>query len=204
MFTINKKNGLFTLLAAVSFAGFTACMDDNKRIESENTSADTTMRTGDGGIASNDVAAATDNAATSAPVKKVKKGRTSVTFSTTPSSSASVKVTMDKDGVYSYPTIMPMYPGGELALVDYVEDNITYDQSAIDADAEGTVRVAFVVDESGKVQDAQIVGNGVNSDLEREAIRVVEQMPKWTPGKVNGKNVKTRLYLPITFQIVEQ
>lgn len=199
MLTPNKKrNGLMIGLAIAASIGLTACMDkDNKKNQAErgiNSAPDSSVSANTEGAAG--------NAAMSAPVtKKVRKGKTSITWTTT---TTYTKVVRDKDGVYSRPATMPMYPGGQDALAKYVEDNINYDQAAVDADASGTVMVSFVVDEKGKVDDAQVIGKGVDANLDREAIRVVEQMPEWTPGTVKGKNVKTRLQLPITFMIVEQ
>lgn len=98
---------------------------------------------------------------------------------------------------------MPEFPGGDLALSNYISDNIDYSQEAIDNNRQGTVTVNFVVDEKGKITDAKLSDQNVDPNLGQEAIRVVKQMPGWKPGKVNGKNVKTWMHLPITFRIAE-
>jgi len=107
----------------------------------------------------------------------------------------------DKDGVYEMTDVQPTYPGGQEALESYVNNNITYQQPALDENVEGTVNVQFVVDENGKVTNAKTIGKELGNGLDEEAVRVISNMPKWTPGKVKGKNVKTRLVLPITFKI---
>jgi len=107
----------------------------------------------------------------------------------------------DKNGVYQMTEVRPSYPGGHAALQDYINNHIDYSQAAIDNNSEGTVDVQFVVDEKGNVTNAKAVGKELNSDLDDEAVRVVSNMPKWTPGKVRGKNVRARVVLPITYKI---
>jgi TonB family protein len=107
----------------------------------------------------------------------------------------------DKDGVYEMTDVRPTYPGGQAALEDYINNNIEYQQPAIDNNTEGTVDVQFVIDENGNVSNAKVIGKELGSGLDDEAVKVISSMPKWTPGKVKGKNVKTRLVLPITYKI---
>jgi periplasmic protein TonB len=107
----------------------------------------------------------------------------------------------DKDGVYEVTDVRPAYPGGQAALEDYINNNIEYQQPAIDNNTEGTVDVQFVIDDHGNVRDAKAIGRQVGNGLDDEAVRVISNMPKWTPGKVKGKNVKTRLVLPVTYKI---
>jgi len=135
---------------------------------------------------------------TIAPAKKVRKPKVSLAKADVDN----VKVVRDKDGVYNKVETMPVYPGGQEALQTFVENNINYPQQAVDQDAEGTVRVSFIVDEKGNVvKPSVITGANSNSALDEEALRIVQQMPKWKPGMVKGKTVKTRLSLPITFQL---
>ncbi len=109
----------------------------------------------------------------------------------------------DKDGVYEMTDTRPAYPGGQEALENYVNNNVEYQQPAIDDNTEGTVNVQFVVDENGNVTSAKAIGKELGNGLDQEAVRVISNMPKWTPGKVKGKNVKTRVVLPITYKIEE-
>jgi len=112
------------------------------------------------------------------------------------------KMEEDKSGIYNYTEVLPMYPGGEKSLADFVQNHITYPQDAVDNGVEGTVLVTFAVDENGKVYSPSIKGDRLGYGLDEEAMRVVDQMPKWTPGRIKGKNVKTYYDLPITFTLL--
>jgi TonB family protein len=107
----------------------------------------------------------------------------------------------DKDGIYEMTDVRPAYPGGQTALENYINNNVEYQQAAIDNNTEGKVDVEFVIDEKGNVTDAKRIGKELGGGLDDEAVKVISNMPKWTPGKVKGKNVKTRLVLPITYKI---
>jgi protein TonB len=112
------------------------------------------------------------------------------------------KIVQDKEGVYNRADVMPEYPGGQNALSTYINDHIDYSQAALDNNTTGTLRISFVVDEHGKVTDAHLLGDQkVGNGLDEQAVKVMGNMPAWTPGKVNGKNVKTRLDLPIAFEV---
>jgi len=113
----------------------------------------------------------------------------------------SAKKEMDKEGIYVNTDVLPEYPGGKKAIQKFIEDNIQYPQEAIDEDVQGTVQITFAIDENGNVYKVTSAGNKIGYGLEQEALRVVKKMPKWKPGKVNGKNVKTRLSLPVVFLI---
>jgi TonB family protein len=134
-----------------------------------------------------------------AAMKNKSKGKWTVGKIQTKASMSSMKP--DKNGVYESTDVQPMYPGGSDALQAYINQNIQYPQTAIDNNAAGTVDVQFVVDENGKVRDVKTMGGNSDKDLSAEATRVVSKMSQWTPGKVKGKNVKTRVVLPITYQL---
>ena len=87
-------------------------------------------------------------------------------------------------------------------MARHLNNHLDYTQQAIDDNTTGTVRVSFVVDEHGNVTGAHLVNGGkIGNGLDEQALKVVGNMPAWKPGKVNGKNVKTRLELPINFQL---
>lgn len=137
---------------------------------------------------------------TSASAVARKKGKASVAIS----ESNNDKMVMDKEGIYNKATVMPQFPGGQEALASYVNNHVEYPQQAIDDNKAGVVRVSYVVDENGKVMNAKVInanGDKAGAGLDQEAVRVVNNMPAWKPGKVKGKNVKTRLELPINFQL---
>lgn len=115
----------------------------------------------------------------------------------------SAKVEADKTGVYEYSEIRPMYVGGQSALEDYINNNVEYPQTAVDNGTQGTVNVQFTVDESGRISNAHVLGSKLGDGLDEEAVRVVSNLPKWSAGTVRGKNVKSKVTLPITFKIEE-
>ena len=129
-----------------------------------------------------------------------KKGKVSIVM-TAPVIDKTVKMEMDKEGFYTNTEVLPAYPGGQKALERFFEDNIQYPEAATENDAQGTVKLSFAVDENGKIYQPVATGNKIGYGLEEEAIRVLNKMPKWTPGKIKGKNVKARFTLPINFQL---
>ncbi len=143
--------------------------------------------------------AAKDSSTATVTTKTKKKGKVSADVSAV--NSKETKVTKDKDGIYTKAEVMPAYPGNNDALADYINSNLVYPSQAIDNNVKGTVHVQFVVDKNGNISDVKTVGNKVGYGLDEEAVTVVSKFPKWTPGKVNGKNVKTRLTIPITYKL---
>ena len=129
-----------------------------------------------------------------------KKGKVSIVM-TAPVIDKTVKMEMDKEGFYTNTEVLPAYPGGQKALERFFEGNIQYPEAATENDAQGTVKLSFAVDENGKIYQPVATGNKIGYGLEEEAIRVFNKMPKWTPGKIKGKNVKARFTLPINFQL---
>ncbi len=126
-----------------------------------------------------------------------KKGKITIG---TMSAKKSMAMKPDKDGIYEMTDVRPSYPGGQSALDAYVNDHINYPQAALDNNTEGTTEVQFVVDKDGTIHDAKTIGKKLQNGLDDEAVNVVSNMPKWNPGKVKGKDVKTRVVLPITFK----
>lgn len=94
---------------------------------------------------------------------------------------------------------MPEFPGGMKALMNYLSTNIKYPESAKQAKTEGRVTVQFVVGSDGACRDFKVL-RGVSPDLDAEAVRVLSSMPKWTPGKFEGKPVPVRYTVPINFK----
>jgi len=95
---------------------------------------------------------------------------------------------------------MPEFPGGDLELRKYIAQNVKYPNIARENDIQGKVYVRFVVTEKGTVENVQIA-RGVDPLLDKEAIRVVESLPKWSPGEQGGKKVKVWYTVPINFQL---
>lgn len=95
---------------------------------------------------------------------------------------------------------MPEFPGGSQALLDFFAKNIKYPAEVKDKGIQGKVIVQFVVNEDGSVSDAK-VAKGFNKACEKEALRVVNLMPKWEPGQDKGKPVKVAVAVPIAFAL---
>jgi len=108
--------------------------------------------------------------------------------------------TADKNGVYQTVEEMPLFPGGQEALMNYVRTNLKYPEQAKTAKILGKVFVSFVVNAEGKVTDAKII-RGIGGGCDEEAQRITQSMPDWKPGRQNGKNVAVQFNLPILFKL---
>jgi protein TonB len=193
---MNKKltgivfGSMLLVYCSIMTLSYTSCNTDNSNDKVSNTPA----------TDSSNMTPAADTSGKMASAKKTRKGKAMVL----PSTASNNKMVKDKNGIYLNPQTMPEYPGGHSALAAYVENHLDYPQKALDDNKEGTVSVSFVIDENGKVVDAQVNGNKLGDGLDEEALTVIKNMPNWKPGTVKGKNVKTRLDLPIKFQVEEQ
>ena len=94
----------------------------------------------------------------------------------------------------------PQFPGGQAALLKWVADHIKYPAVAQENGIQGRVTVQFVVTKNGTVGQVKVV-RGKDPDLDKEAVRVVKSLPKFTPGKMNGHPVNVWYTLPITFKL---
>lgn len=108
-----------------------------------------------------------------------------------------------KEEMFLKVDVMPEFPGGMDDLSYFFYTHLKYPEDAKKDKIEGTVYVAFIVDENGKVKNVRVV-KGVFASLDKEAVRVASQMPNWTPGKHNGKNVKVQFNLPVKFALAEE
>ena len=95
---------------------------------------------------------------------------------------------------------MPLFPGGDAALMAYLRDNIHYPTIAAENGVQGRVVVGFVVERDGSITDVKIL-RGVDPSLDREAMRVVKSMPRWNPGKQNGSAVRVKYQVPVSFRL---
>lgn len=95
---------------------------------------------------------------------------------------------------------MPAFPGGNEELMRFISSNLRYPTIAAENGIEGRVIIRFVVGRDGAVSDVQ-VARGLDASCDREAVRVVKSMPKWIPGKQNGRAVPVYYTLPILFKL---
>lgn len=107
--------------------------------------------------------------------------------------------TLASDDVMEYAEHMPDFPGGEVAMKAFFEENLKFPTSANGKKIEGKVVCNFVVDKEGNIRDSRIV-RGFNKECDAEALRVINLMPKWTPGTQNGKLVNVSYSIPIFFK----
>lgn len=97
---------------------------------------------------------------------------------------------------------MPVFPGGEAKLFEYLGKNMSYPAIARDAGIQGIVYVQFIVLEDGKIDPDNVeILRSVHPALDKEAIRVVKSMPAWNPGRQRGKAVRVYFKLPIRFTL---
>lgn len=108
--------------------------------------------------------------------------------------------TKKNDMVFDVVEVMPQYPGGPIAMLKYIMENIKYPEQAMKEGIQGRVTVRFIVEKDGSISDVKPVLS-VHPLLNKEAVRVVKSMPKWSPGKHNGKPVRVRFNLPVMFKL---
>ena len=95
---------------------------------------------------------------------------------------------------------MPEFPGGVVAMMRYLQENIKYPPEAAKNNIEGRVIVQFVIDETGQVGDIKVV-RPVSEELDAEAVRVVKTFPKFEPGRQDGEAVSVFYTLPVMFKL---
>ena len=105
-----------------------------------------------------------------------------------------------KEEVFRSVEQMPQFPGGEAALMKYLQSHINYPPKAAENNVQGRVVVQFVVDKTRKVAEVKVV-RSVDKDLDKEAVRVCKSLPKFTPGRQNGQAVSVWYTLPVTFKL---
>lgn len=104
----------------------------------------------------------------------------------------------NEEKVYEVVEQMPSFPGGQEALMTYINHNIKYPDEDC---GQGRVVVSFIVEKDGSITNATI-RRSVDSAFDREALRVISSMPKWIPGKNNGRKVRVRFNVPVQFKLL--
>jgi protein TonB len=105
-----------------------------------------------------------------------------------------------KEEVFRSVEQMPQFPGGEAALMKFLQSHINYPPMAAENNVQGKVILQFVVEKDGRVGEVKIA-RSVDKDLDKEAIRVVKSLPKFTPGRQNGYPVRVWYTLPVNFKL---
>ena len=112
-------------------------------------------------------------------------------------------VSMDSpeaDGAFDVVEQMPQYPGGIGEMMKFLSITVKYPEAAEKAGTQGRVIVSFIVEKDGSVSNAK-VQKSVSEELDAEALRVVNAMPKWTPGMQKGQAVRVKYTIPISFRL---
>ena len=107
---------------------------------------------------------------------------------------------VNKNSVYDVVEQMPSFPGGISGLRTYLNQNIRYPAEAQENCVQGRVVVSFVVGKDGHISDVTVL-RSVDPSLDKEAVRVIRNMPRWTPGKQGGEPVRVRYNVPVSFRL---
>ena len=106
----------------------------------------------------------------------------------------------EEEVVFQVVEKMPQFPGGQQALFEYLSKNIRYPVIAQENGLQGRVICKFVVNYDGSIVDIVVV-RSVDPSLDKEAVRVIQSMPKWQPGEQRGKAVRVKYTLPVNFRL---
>jgi len=106
---------------------------------------------------------------------------------------------VELDSVYIHVQEMPEFPGGLKAMYQFMGDNIKYPVISAEAGSQGQAYVNFTIEKNGKITNVKILGGSADKRCKKEAVRVVESMPKWKPGEQRGKRVRVSYTLPVRF-----
>jgi periplasmic protein TonB len=107
---------------------------------------------------------------------------------------------IEEDVIFTVVEDQPQFPGGESARVKFLSDNLRYPTMAREAGIQGTVFVTFVVERDGSVTDVRVL-RGIGGGCDEEAVRVVQNMPRWQPGRQRGQPVRVQFNMPIRFML---
>jgi protein TonB len=117
---------------------------------------------------------------------------------------ASVSVAQNQENpekrVFDVVEKMPEFPGGSAGLMKWLSDNVKYPAKAEEGGIQGRVVCTFVIERDGSVTDVR-VARSIEPLLDNEAVRVLSKMPKWNPGTQNGKPVRVKYTVPVTFRL---
>ena len=106
----------------------------------------------------------------------------------------------EENKVFDIVEQQPLFPGGTAALMKYLSEHTKYPVVAQENGVQGRVTVQFVVEKDGSISDVHVL-RGVDPSLDKEAVRVVKSMPRWTPGKQNGITVRVNYRVPVLFRL---
>ena len=100
--------------------------------------------------------------------------------------------------VYSMVDERAQFPGGQNEMLKYLQENLQYPEAAKANNVHGRVIVKFIIERDGSLSDIKVM-KGIGSGCNEEAIRLIQSMPKWKPGKNKGKEVRVSMMVPVNF-----
>ena len=103
--------------------------------------------------------------------------------------------------IVDFPDVEARFKGGQSGLAKYINNNVQYPQRAIEMNHRGKVYLSFVVEKNGKITNIKVEKSSGHRSLDLEALRLIRKMPKWKPGKLGLRKVRTRCRLPIVFTL---
>ena len=107
--------------------------------------------------------------------------------------------TVESERIYQPVELQPEFPGGIQALMKFLKENVQYPSISRENNSQGKTYVNFVVNTDGSIQNVEVMKSSGDENLDNEAIRFVKTMPKWSPGKQDGKPVRVRFTIPVVF-----
>ncbi len=107
---------------------------------------------------------------------------------------------IEEEEVFKSVEEQPEFPGGVAKLLEYVQKNLKYPMMARESDIQGRVFVGFIVEKDGSITNVQVL-RGIGGGCDEEAVRVVQSLPKFKPGKQRGNPVRVQYTLPIVFKL---
>ena len=112
-----------------------------------------------------------------------------------------VEEEVEEEVIYDVAEDPAMFPGGDAALMNFLKKNIKYPRISRDNGSQGRAIVRFVVNTDGSIQNIEVIKSTGDMYLDKEAVRLVEIMPKWTPARQSGKPVRVKYVLPVSFRL---
>lgn len=141
-----------------------------------------------------------DNNVEVAKINFVSSDQTDKPLPPPPAPVAPEPVQEETEEIFTVVEDAPEFPGGQAELMKYLSSSIRYPEIAVENGIQGRVTVQFVVERDGSATQVEVI-RGVDPSLDKEAIRVVKEMPKWKPGKQRGKPVRSKFTLPVQFRL---
>lgn len=117
-----------------------------------------------------------------------------------PSGAQTVSLEQAQEQITDSPEVMPEFPGGEDSLRKYLRSNLKYPEDGEKKKIQGTVTVIGIVETSGYLERV-VVLRGIHPEADEEAVRLVRDMPRWQPGTVQGKPVRTLMRIFVNFEL---